>query len=187
MARAAREGWRSRAVYKLQQIQSRERILVRGMACVDLGASPGGWSQYAARIIRPGGRIWALDREPMAPVDGVSFILGDFTDPQTLGALRGALGEARMDLVMSDMAPNISGNRAVDQPRAMQLAEEALAFSCAVLGEGGHFLIKLFQGEGFEDFVGTARDRFGRVRVIKPRASRPESREMYLLARSYGM
>lgn len=185
--RAAREGWRSRAVFKLQQIQARERLLGPGVTCVDLGASPGGWSQYAAGIVGPTGRIWAVDLEPMEPISGVTFCQGDFGDPQTLALLRRAMGDSPIDLVMSDMSPNISGNRAVDQPRAMRLAEEALEFASNVLREGGDLLVKLFQGEGFEDFVDETRRGFGTVRTIKPRASRPESREMYLLARTYGM
>ena len=187
MERAAREGWRSRAVYKLEQIHVREKLLKPGWACVDLGASPGGWSQFAAGIVGPTGRVWALDREPMAPIAGVEFFCGDFNDPQALATLRSAIEMTRIDLVMSDMAPNISGNRAVDQPRAMQLAEEAFEFALGVMDEGGSLLIKLFQGEGFEEFIGTAKRSFQTVRVIKPRASRPESREMYLLARTYGM
>jgi len=187
MERAAREGWRSRAVYKLEQIHAREKLLKRGCACVDLGASPGGWSQFAAGIVGPTGRVWALDREPMAPIVGVDFFSGDFNDPQALATLRSAIEKTRIDLVMSDMAPNMSGNRAIDQPRAMQLAEEALEFASGVMDEGGSFLVKLFQGVGFEEFIGTAKRSFQTVRVIKPRASRPESREMYLLARTYGM
>ena len=185
--RAAREGWRSRAVFKLAQIQARENLLKPGMTCVDLGASPGGWSQYASGIVGPTGRIWALDLEPMEPISGVTFIQGDFGDPQTLASLRAAMGEDRIDLVMSDMSPNISGNRAVDQPRAMRLAEDALEFASGVLREGGDLLVKLFQGEGFEEFINETRRGFGAVRVVKPKASRPESREMYLLARTYGM
>ncbi|MCY3729793.1 MAG: RlmE family RNA methyltransferase [Rhodospirillaceae bacterium] len=187
LERAAREGWRSRAVFKLEQIQSRAGLLRAGMTCVDLGASPGGWSQFAARIVGPAGRVWALDREPMDPIEGVTFVRGDFTDPQGLAALRAALGQTRIDLVMSDMAPNISGHRVVDQPRAMHLAEAALAFASEVLDEGGGLLVKVFQGEGFEEFVAAARRRFETARVMKPRASRPESREMYVLARTYGM
>jgi len=185
--RASREGWRSRAVFKLQQIQARSRVLKPGVNCVDLGASPGGWSQYASGIVRPIGRIWALDREPLEPISGVTFIRGDFADPQILSLLRSALGDARIDLVMSDMAPNLSGNRVVDQAKAMELAEGVLEFACGVLDEGGGLLIKLFQGEGFDDFIASVRSGFGSVRVIKPPASRPESREMYLLARTYGM
>ena len=185
--RAVREGWRSRAVYKLEQIHSKEKLLKPGLACVDLGASPGGWSQFAIKVVAPTGRVWALDREPMEPIVGVSFICGDFTEPQTISILRSALGGARIDLVMSDLAPNISGNRAVDQPRAMRLAEEALDFASGVLGDGGDFLIKLFQGEGFEEFISATKCCFKTARVMKPRASRPESREVYLLARDYGM
>jgi 23S rRNA (uridine2552-2'-O)-methyltransferase len=187
VGRALREGWRSRSVFKLEQIQAKERILKRGMLCVDLGASPGGWSQYAARLIGEQGRVWAVDLQPMDPIPGVQFLQGDVRSAQTRDALAQALQGAAVDLVMSDMAPNISGNRAVDQPRAMALAEDALLFSEDVLGEGGDFLVKLFQGEGFEQFVSEARRRFRRVRFIKPGASRPESREMYLLARNYGM
>ena len=185
--RAVREGWRSRAVYKLEQIHSKEKLLKPGLACVDLGASPGGWSQFAAKVVAPTGRVWALDRESMEPIVGVRFICGDFTEPQTISMLRSALGGTCIDLVMSDLAPNISGNRAVDQPRAMQLAEEARDFASGVLGDGGDFLVKLFQGEGFEEFISATKLCFKTVRVMKPRASRPESREVYLLARAYGM
>lgn len=182
-----REGWRSRAVFKLQQIQAKEHLLKPGMRCVDLGASPGGWSQYAAQIVGPRGRVWAVDLLPMGSVAGVEFLQGDFTQPETVDALRAALGDERADLVMSDMAPNISGNRAVDQPRSIGLAEEALAFAAEVLRPGGDFLIKLFQGEGFPEYVKRVRSEFNVVRLIKPKASRPESREIYLLARNYAV
>jgi 23S rRNA (uridine2552-2'-O)-methyltransferase len=185
--RAVREGWRSRAVFKLEQLQAKERLLKPGMRCVDLGSSPGGWSQYAARIVGAKGRVWALDLLPMDPIPGVEFVQGDFTAPATLEKLRAAMGGGAADLVMSDMAPNISGNRAVDQPRSMGLAEEALVFATEVLKPGGAFLIKLFQGEGFQHFVHGVRGRFGTVRLIKPKASRPESREIYLLARNYAV
>ena len=185
--RAVREGWRSRAVFKLEQLQAAERFLKPAMRCVDLGASPGGWSQYAARNVGPRGRVVALDLLPMAPIPGVEFLLGDFTSEATLAALREALAGEPADIVMSDMAPNISGTRAVDQPRSMALAEEALLFATEVLRPGGTFVVKLFQGEGFQEFVESARNRFGRVRLIKPKASRPESREIYLLARNYGV
>ena len=154
---------------------------------MDLGASPGGWSQYAAGIVHPIGRIWALDREPLEPIPGVTFIQGDFADPQILSLLRSALGDSRIDLVMSDMSPNLSGNRVVDQVKAMELADGVLEFARGVLDEGGGLLIKLFQGEGFDDFIASVRSGFGSVRVIKPPASRSESREVYLLARTYGM
>ena len=187
VARATREGWRSRAVFKLQQIQARSKLLKPGVNCVDLGASPGGWSQYAAGIVHPIGRIWALDREPLEPIPGVTFIQGDFADPQILSLLRSALGDSRIDLVMSDMSPNLSGNRVVDQVKAMELADGVLEFARGVLDEGGGLLIKLFQGEGFDDFIASVRSGVGSVRVIKPPASRSESREVYLLARTYGM
>ena len=186
-ARALREGWRSRAVFKLDEIQARQRILRPGLVCVDLGASPGGWSQYAAKKVGPRGQVWALDMRPMEPVLGVTFIQGDFNSPEIFGHLTDTLARAEIDLVMSDMAPNISGNWSHDQPRALSLAEGALAFAEKVLNPGGNFLVKLFQGEGFEDYVDTARTKFDAARILKPRASRPESREVYLLARGYGM
>ena len=187
MERAAREGWRSRAVYKLQQIQDSDGLFRPGIRCIDLGASPGSWSQFASKIIGPNGRLWAVDKQPMDPIDGVEFVLGDFTKTETISLLHALLGDAPIDLVISDMSPNISGNKAIDQPRAIGLAEDALTFSFEVLGEGGGFLTKLFQGEGFEEFVGLVKKSFSSVRTIKPRASRPESREVYLLARNYQM
>jgi 23S rRNA (uridine2552-2'-O)-methyltransferase len=187
VARAAREGRRSRAVFKLEEVQRRHRILRRGSVCVDLGASPGSWSRYAAGIVAPGGRVIAQDLLPMDPIPGVEFVLGDFTEEATQERLLELLGGACADLVMSDMAPNISGNRAIDQPRSLLLAEEALYLAREVLRPGGCFLVKLFQGEGFEDFVAAVRRDFSSVRLIKPKASRRESREIYLLARNYAM
>jgi len=185
--RAVREKWRSRAVFKLEQIQAGERILKPGMSCIDLGASPGSWSQFAANLVGRTGHVVAVDLLPVAPIEGVDFIEGDFLTAETLTAVTQALREAKADIVMSDMAPNISGSRSVDQPRAMLLAEEALAFCGSGLKPGGTLLVKLFQGEGFEAFVREARSQFGKVRLIKPRASRPESREIYLLARNYAV
>lgn len=185
--RAAREGWRARAVFKLEEIQRKEKILKRGARCVDLGASPGSWSQYAARIVGPQGKVWALDVLPMDPIPGVELIVADFTEPAVQADLLARLGEERVDLVMSDMAPNISGQRAVDQPRSMALAEDALHFARKVLRPGGDFLVKLFHGEGLEAYVAGVRRDFGTARLIKPRASRPESREIYLLARNHGI
>jgi 23S rRNA (uridine2552-2'-O)-methyltransferase len=185
--KAVQQSVRSRAYFKLEQIQAKERILRPGIQCVDLGACPGGWSQYAGKILGDRGAIWAVDLTPMDPLPGVSFIQGDFTSLKTLEVLKKAMGGVALDLVMSDMAPNMTGNRAVDQPRLMTLAEEAMMFSETSLRPGGNFLVKLFQGEGFEDFVKLARGRFQTIRLIKPHASRPESREMYLLARNYGM
>lgn len=185
--RAAKGGWRSRAVFKLEQIQEKERLLAAGTVCVDLGAAPGGWSQLAARIAGPRGRVLAIDLLPMEPIPGVEFLLGDFTTEETLAAIRERLGGAPVDLVMSDMAPNISGTRAMDQPRSMALVELALAFAEEVLKPGGNLLVKAFQGEGIDAFVSQLKSRFAAVKRLKPQASRPESREIYLLARNYGM
>lgn len=185
--RAMRDGWRARAVFKLQQIDAKEKLFARGRVVVDLGASPGSWSQLAARAVSPGGLVIASDLLPMDALPGVEFVPGDFTEPATLEAVLAVLGERRADLVMSDMAPNISGNRAIDQPRSMGLADEALMFAEEVLKPGGDFLVKLFQGAGFDAYVGRARERFRKARLVKPKASRPESREIYLLARDYRM
>ena len=185
--RAAREGWRSRAVFKLEQINAKERLLRPGVWCVDLGSSPGGWSQLAARLVQPGGRVIAVDLLPMDVIADVEFVRGDFTTPELIAALLDRLGGSKVDLVMSDMAPNISGTRAMDQPRSMALVEEALSFAEDVLKPGGVFLAKAFQGEGLDAFVKELATRFRTVKRIKPHASRPESREIYLLARNYGM
>jgi 23S rRNA (uridine2552-2'-O)-methyltransferase len=184
---ANREGWRARAVYKLEQIQAKERLLRPGMVCVDLGAAPGSWSQLAARLVGPTGRVVAVDLLPVDDIPGVDFLLGDFTTAETIERLRALLGDRPVDLVMSDMAPNISGNRAIDQPRSMALIEEALLFARETLKPGGDFLTKAFQGEGVDAFVRELRQSFKTVKTIKPKASRPESREIYLLARSLGM
>lgn len=183
--RAQREGWRGRAVYKLIEIQDKDRLLRPGMTVVDLGAAPGGWAEYAARILGPKGRLFALDILPMDPIPGVEIIQGDFRDQAVMERLVEAMGGTRADLVMSDMAPNISGVSAVDQPRAMYLAELALDLAGRVLTEGGDFLVKLFQGEGFDDFVAQVRGRFRKVQFRKPKASRARSREVYLVARGH--
>jgi 23S rRNA (uridine2552-2'-O)-methyltransferase len=185
--RARREGWRSRAVFKLEEIQARERLLRPGMRCVDLGAAPGGWSQYAARVLGAGGRIVATDILPMDAIPGVEFVLGDFREESVLEAVLGAVGSDKVDLVLSDMAPNMAGIDAVDQPRSMYLAELALEFADRVLAPGGDALVKLFQGAGFDEIIREARRRFGRVVTKKPKASRTRSPEIYLLARQFGM
>lgn len=183
--KAARLNLRSRAYFKLEQIQEKERILKRGYRCVDLGSTPGGWSQFAVERVGSNGNVWAVDLLPMQPLAGVNFILGDFTSESIRESLLATMGDERVDLVMSDMAPNLTGNRSVDQPRVISLAEDALYFSEDTLRQGGSFLVKLFQGEGFEDYVAAVRARFRRVKLIKPQASRSDSREMYLLARNY--
>jgi 23S rRNA (uridine2552-2'-O)-methyltransferase len=184
---ANRSGWRSRAVFKLEQIQAKERLLRNGSVCVDLGSAPGSWSQLAAQIVGPSGRVIAVDLLAMDPIAGVDFLQGDFTTPETLQAMRKLVGDSPVDLVMSDMAPNISGNRAMDQPRSMALLDDALLFAREVLRPGGDFLVKAFQGEGIEAFTHELRSHFETVKTVKPKASRAESREIYLLARSFGM
>ena len=183
--RARRDGWRSRAVYKLEQIDQKERLLKKGMLCVDLGAAPGGWSQYVSQRLDGDVRIIAIDLLPIDAIASVDFIEGDFTGDEALDTLRDRIGDERVDLVLSDMAPNISGNRAVDQPRSMYLAELALDFCREFLRPGGSFVCKLFQGEGIDAYIAAARAAFERVRVMKPDASRPGSREVYLVARNY--
>jgi 23S rRNA (uridine2552-2'-O)-methyltransferase len=185
--RAHKEGWRSRAVFKLEEIQQKERLLRPGIRCVDLGAAPGGWSQYAARILGGAGRLVATDILPMDAIPGVEFVLGDFREEAVLEQVLAALGATKVDLVLSDMAPNMAGIDAVDQPRSMYLAELALEFSQRVLAPGGDALIKLFQGAGFDEIIREARRRFGKVMTKKPKASRTRSSEIYLLARQFGM
>jgi 23S rRNA (uridine2552-2'-O)-methyltransferase len=185
--RAKAEGWRSRAVFKLAEIQERERLLKPGIRCVDLGAAPGGWSQYAARILGASSRIVATDILPMDAIPGVDFVQGDFRDESVLKQLLACIGAAKVDLVLSDMAPNMAGIDAVDQPRSMYLAELALEFADRVLAPGGDVLVKLFQGEGFDQLIRNARSRYGRVVTKKPKASRTRSPEIYLLARQFGM
>ena len=185
VTRARADGWRSRAVYKLEQIDRKERLLRPDMVCIDLGAAPGSWSQYVTEKLKGRVRIVALDLLPMDTLSGVDFIQGDFREAEALEQLESALGENRADLVMSDMAPNITGNRSVDQPRSMYLAELALDLCGKTLRQGGDFVCKLFQGEGADAFIADARRQFGRVRVMKPDASRAGSREVYLVARNY--
>lgn len=181
--RAQKEGWRSRAVFKLQEIDRSERLLRPGMTVVDLGAAPGGWSQYAGRILGERGRVIAMDVLPMDPLPGVEFLQGDFREQEVLDRLEQVLAGARVDLVLSDMAPNLSGVDVVDQPRAMYLAELALDFAATHLKPGGTLLTKVFQGAGFDALLRDARARFAEVRLKKPKASRLRSPEVYLLAR----
>ena len=185
--RARKEGWRSRAVFKLEEIDRREHLLRPGMVCVDLGAAPGGWSQYVSEKLSGRARIVAVDLLPMDSLPGVEFVEGDFREDEVLEELLAAVGESGADLVMSDMAPNITGTKAVDQPRSMYLAELALDMARRVLKTGGSFVCKVFQGEGFDEFVRDARNSFERVRVIKPEASRSASREVYLVARNFSL
>lgn len=179
---AQREGYRSRAALKLAALDERDALFRPGMTVVDLGAAPGGWTQVAVERVGPRGRVIALDLLEMEPVAGAAFILGDFREDGALHELEAALAGAPVDLVMSDMAPNISGQDAVDQPRAMHLADLALDFARRWLNPEGVFVVKLFQGEGFDEFLAELRSTFRRVVVRKPPASRDRSREMYALA-----
>jgi len=180
--RAQAEGWRSRAVFKLEQIDQRERLLKSGMVVLDLGAAPGAWSQYVRRRIGSSGRVVATDLLPMEPLAGVEFLQGDFREDAVFQQLKIALGAAGVDLLLSDMAPNMSGMEAIDAPRGMYLAELALDMAREVLKPGASALIKVLQGAGFQELVALARTRFGRVRCLKPEASRSRSPETYLLA-----
>lgn len=183
--RAQREGYRSRAVYKLAEIQEKYHLIKPGMAVVDLGAAPGGWSQYALGLLGNLGQIVALDLLPLEPLPGVTLLQGDFREDAVLEQLLKILEGKAVDLVMSDIAPNISGVDAVDIPRAMYLAELAVDFADQVLSPGGSLLIKVFQGEGSDSLLHTIKERYRKVVVRKPRASRPRSREVYVLARDY--
>ncbi|WP_024891018.1 23S rRNA (uridine(2552)-2'-O)-methyltransferase RlmE [Luteimonas huabeiensis] len=181
--RAQAEGMRSRAAYKLEELVARDRLLKPGMTVVDLGAAPGGWSQWVRQALGDEGRVIALDILEMPPLAGVEFLHGDFREDAVLSRLEAALDGRPVDLVLSDMAPNKSGVGAVDQPRAMHLAELAMAFADDHLRPGGAFLIKLFQGVGFDDYVRELRHRYDKVSVRKPAASRQRSPEVYALAR----
>lgn len=183
MKRAQAQGWRSRAAFKLEEIQRRDHLIKPGMTIVDLGAAPGGWSQYAAGVMAGRGLLLALDILPMAPLAGVEFLQGDFTDAAVLARLHERLAERRVDLVLSDLAPNITGENDVDQVRAMQLAEQALEFARPLLlAARGALLVKVFQGAGFAGFLQALRRDFDTVATRKPGASRARSRELYLLA-----
>lgn len=183
--RAHVEGMRSRAAYKLEELLERDLVLRPGMVIVDLGAAPGGWCQVAQDWLKGRGRVIALDILPMDELPGVEFIEGDFTDEGVLARLEGVLGETKVDLVLSDMAPNMSGVASVDQARSMLLAELALDFARAHLKKGGGYLVKLFQGEGFDAYLKQLRASFDKVILRKPKASRGRSREIYALATGF--
>jgi len=186
--KARQQGYRSRAVYKLIELDQKFELLKPGLSVVELGAAPGGWTQFLAqKLARTGGetgRIIASDILPMDGFEGVTFIQGDFTEADALDAIRDKLGGNKANLVLSDMAPNLSGVVSSDQARSMYLAELALELAREVLAPGGHFVSKLFQGEGFDTFVGELRQTFRNVNVHKPAASRPRSREVYVVARN---
>jgi|UniRef100_A6VU21 23S rRNA (uridine2552-2'-O)-methyltransferase len=183
--KSQQDGYRSRASYKLIEINDKDKLFKPAMRVVDLGAAPGGWSQVAAKLVGDHGTIVASDILEMAPLPGVSFVQGDFTEQEVYEAILAEIGDKKADLVISDMAPNMSGNSSSDQPQAMYLVELALDMAAQVLRPGGNFLVKVFQGEGFEEYLKTMRAQFDSVVTRKPDASRARSREVYLLGRQY--
>ena len=185
--RARSAGWRSRAVFKLEEIDRREQLLKPGQTVLDLGAAPGAWSQYAQRRVGRKGRVIATDLLPMAELAGVDFVQGDFREEPVIEELLRRLPGRQVDVLLSDMAPNLSGVDVIDQPRSAYLTELALELAGRVLKEGGGALIKVFQGAGFTELVQSARARFQRVKLVKPGASRSRSPEMYLLAMQFRM
>lgn len=183
--KAQKEGLRSRAAYKLEELMDRGKFIRPGMTAVDLGAAPGGWCQMLQRELRSKGRIFALDILEMPSIPGVEFLCGDFREESVLKAFEAIVGSHAVDLVLSDMAPNMSGVESVDQPRSMDLAELARDFAEGHLKPGGTFLVKLFQGSGFDDYLRDLRTRYTKVTMRKPKASRPRSPEVYALATGF--
>ena len=180
--KAQKEGYRSRAVYKLLEIVEKKAIIRNGDKVLDLGAAPGGWSQVAAKLVGSQGKVIASDILPIELIDGVEFLQGDFTEKSVYDDLLVMTDGAKVDVVLSDMAPNMSGQLSVDQPKSMHLAELAIEMAIKTLNPGGSFVVKVFQGDGFDVFVQNAKKAFKKVSVIKPKASRPRSKEVYLLA-----
>ena len=180
--KAQKEGYRSRAVYKLLEIVKKKAIIRNGDKVLDLGAAPGGWSQVAAKLVGSQGKVIASDILPIELIDGVDFLQGDFTEQSVYDDLLVMTDGAKVDVVLSDMAPNMSGQLSVDQPKSMYLAELAIEMAIKTLNPGGSFVVKVFQGDGFDVFVQNAKKAFKKVSVIKPKASRPRSKEVYLLA-----
>ncbi|MDP2543570.1 23S rRNA (uridine(2552)-2'-O)-methyltransferase RlmE [Photobacterium damselae subsp. piscicida] len=182
---AQKKGYRSRALFKIEEIQQKDKLLKPGMTVVDLGAAPGGWSQYAAGVVGDEGQVIACDILPMDPLPGVSFLQGDFREEAVLDALLERIQPDMVDVVLSDMAPNMSGNLASDQPRAMYLVELALDMCRQVLAPNGSFAVKVFQGEGFDQYLADVRSMFKVVKIRKPDSSRNSSREVYIVATGY--
>ena len=179
--KARAQGYRSRAVFKLAEIQQKDHVLKPGQLVLDLGAAPGGWSEYASTIIGDQGKIIALDLLPLEPIAGVTFLQGDFTEQETLDQLLALIGDRRCDLVLSDMAPNLSGMESVDQPKSIYLAELAFDLAENFLNSTGVFVVKLFQGAGSEELISSFRRRFRSVKLRKPDASRSRSSEIYAI------
>lgn len=182
---AQKDGYRSRASYKLLEVQEKYKLIRPGMSVVDLGAAPGGWSQVTSRLIGGQGRLIASDILEMDSIPDVTFIQGDFTEDSVLARILEAVGNSQVDLVISDMAPNMSGTPEVDMPKAMFLCELALDLAERILKPGGNFVIKIFQGEGFDVYLKDARKKFDKIQMIKPDSSRGTSREQYMLAWGY--
>lgn len=182
---AQAQGLRSRAVFKLQEIDRKDHVFKPGQTVLDLGAAPGGWSEYARSRVGSSGMVIALDLLEMEPIAGVQFLQGDFSEDATYQQLTALVGTRKIDLLLSDIAPNLSGAKAIDQPRAMHLADLVLECAREMLGENGTMLIKLFQGEGFDAYLQQCRTAFRSLAMRKPKASRPRSREVYLLARGF--
>jgi len=181
--KAKQEGWRSRAVYKLQEIDDKDKLFKPGMCVVDLGAAPGGWSQWTTHKVGRNGEVFALDILPVEPFAGVTFIQGDFREDDVYNNLLSSLDGRDVDVVMSDMAPNMSGNKGVDIPRAMYLVELCVDLADQVLKKDGDLLMKVFQGEGYNELIKNLKSKYSKVITRKPQASRPRSKEIYLLAR----
>lgn len=182
---AQQKGYRSRATFKLVEIQEKDQLVTKGMTVVDLGAAPGGWCEQVVKWVGEQGKVFALDILPMTPIPGVEFIQGDFTQAEIFEKLIQLIDNRQVDLVISDIAPNISGVNAVDQPKAMYLAELAADFAKNVLKQGGFFLVKVFQGEGFDEYLRMIRQVFTKVLIRKPKSSRARSKEVYIVAKGF--
>ncbi|MCL1074208.1 23S rRNA (uridine(2552)-2'-O)-methyltransferase RlmE [Shewanella dokdonensis] len=182
---AQKRGLRSRAAFKLEELQQKDQLIKPGMTVVDLGAAPGGWSQVAVKLVGEPGKLVACDILPMDPIVGVDFLQGDFREESVLETLLQMVGDDKVDVVLSDMAPNMSGSDAMDQPRAMYLVELALDMCHQVLAPGGSFAVKVFQGEGFDAYMKAVKQAFTSVKTRKPESSRARSREVYLVATGY--
>ena len=182
---AQKDGFRSRAVYKLEELHEKDSLFYRGQRIIDLGAAPGGWSQWLSQVLQHNATLIATDILPMDALPDVTFIQGDFTEESVLDEILSAIGDEGADLVISDMAPNMSGMDAIDQPKAIYLVELALDLSVQVLKENGAFVCKAFHGSGFEEWLAEVRKHFRQVKIRKPKASRPRSREVYLVAKGF--
>jgi 23S rRNA (uridine2552-2'-O)-methyltransferase len=180
-----KEGYRSRAIYKLKEVQEKDRIIKHGMTVVDLGAAPGGWCQYAVELVGKKGRVIGSDILPIDPIPFVEFIQGDFTDERILDELLELIGKDKADVVISDMAPNLSGNDAVDQPTSIYLCELTLDMAQRILAPNGSMVVKLFQGAGSDEYLKEVKKSFKQVKIRKPKASRARSREVYVVAQQF--